>query len=209
MFGLPRTGTTVIQTELVNCFDVPNLIESYGGNQKQDVYQWTRDWTHGVIKLLTTNIIAYRGNGSDINIVELLKQGFDGLVVTQRANIVDAIISLYYAEVVAKKYHYTITDTVDRIPFEFDLKEDRFFNEIPVYFETMTLLKDAGIQYSVFDYDLWCGGQSQTVLGQNVVPGEHTASEFIHPGIDYSSLCQNYQEVQDAAKKLINELTIC
>lgn len=206
VFGLPRSGTTIIQSELSRICNINNYIEAYSGKPRDDVYQWTSKWNQGITKILTTNINNYKGQ---LNIVKLFNQNFDGLVVIQRSNLTDCIVSLYYADNVSKKYHYRDRTEIKLIPFVFDLSQTRYFEEIKTYFQTLDTIKQAGINYDIFDYDQWCQGKTQMVLNQKIIVTDKPPNSFINSNLDYKTLCQNYQDVHEVVDNLLNEIKIC
>jgi hypothetical protein len=194
IFGLPRTATTAIQLTLTKLFKLVSLSEPFCGNKiDNDVYGWAATQQNCVMKLLTTNL--YQKSREKIDTVKLCKQGFSNVIVTQRSNLVDCCISLYYAERIAKQYHYEKPESVEHIRFEVDISFVKpWLTEISMYYQVIDELQQNQIEFEIFDYDLYIQGKPQTISGHQIVKANNIA--YVHAEIDYIALCSNYQEVK-------------
>ena len=205
IFGLPRTGTTVLQKYLEKSLNIKNYSEPFSDsdyrNSIGDPYRWASVLPNGIIKVLSQNL-------DYIDLEKLITAGnFDYVIVTRRTNLTDLIISLYYAEQISQQYHYTTpVDSVSPFVFPLDFIEKVM---IPYrwYQTTLDNLNKKSIPYSVFDYDQYLTGTSQTVADIHFCLEDVTRYKIktVSAGIQYDQLCLNYIEVKNAIDLIINE----
>ena len=205
IFGLPRSGTTLLQIHLGQSLKIKGYSEPFSDcdyrNSIGDPYQWVSTLSTGIIKVLSQNL-------DYVDLEKLITVGnFDCVVITRRANLTDLIISLYYAEQVVQQYHYTqIPNCI--LPFVFPLD---FIENVMVpyrwYQTTLDNLNKKSIPYTVFDYDQYQAGASQTVAGINFCLENETSYKIatISAKIRYDQICLNYNEVNTAINSITNE----
>lgn len=194
IFGLPRTATTALQVELSLRLRLHSFKEPFCGDAiVEDLYSWVNDQSNSVMKLLTTNIC--QAGTEKINILKLIDSGITHLVITQRKNLVDCCISLYYAERIAKQYHYISADQIKHDEFEVD--EDFLTNwlaEVDMYYSVIDQLFEHQVKYDLFDYDAYVERRPQNIFGHTI--GTDQQQHYVHSDLNYSKLCLNYQEVK-------------
>lgn len=203
IFGLPRSGTTLIQNRLSNEFQIPNLNEPFTNyaNRKQieDPYIWTKSVSQGIIKILAQNL-------DYVNIEQILEVGnFDNVIITQRRNFADVLISLYYAEQIAKKYHYHSPPTVESFVFPIQWAQGMLI-WYRYYQQAISNMDLAGISYKIFDYDMYAADQFQVLDGiEFYKPNEYLYNlNFVSSNIPYQTMCANYDQVQHDIAQLIS-----
>lgn len=203
IFGLPRTKTTALQIQLGGIFAIKSYSEAYnphiGKCINQDPYEWTRNIEHGVVKLLTGNLIER----PELNFTELWNVGWDRLVITRRQNLADAACSLYYADHVAGQYHYESHQAVPQHQFDMDLKwlGRRWYNEMHMWYQSQREIRDLCIDYDIVDYDSYVPGVFQTVAGRRFAQGG-IENSYVDTKLNYTELCRNYTRVVEIVKTL-------
>lgn len=204
IFGLPRTATTALQLDLARLLAVKNLNEAFCGDAIADnVYEWTQAQQNCIMKLLTTNLCLQ--NTENIDFIKLINSGITDLVVTQRNNLADTCVSLYYAERIANQYHYLPTDQVKNFTFEVGQEFlTSWLVELDMYHQILNRLKQQQITYDLFDYDTYVNQQPQNILGYTV--GTKKYHNYIHTNINYTDLCSNYQEVKTKIEDHVKRL---
>ncbi len=207
IFGLPRSGTTVLQKHLGRTLGITGYSEPFSDNEYRitigDPYQWVSQLSSCVIKVLSQNL-------DYIDLTRLISVGnFDSIVVTHRSSLTDLIISLYYAEQVVHQYHYTHPQDVETItPFVFPLE---FINSVMVpyqwYQTTINELDKNLIPYTVFDYDKYQAEELQIINGVEFCLSKETeyGIDTVSANISYSKICLNYNEIKTAIDKIVNE----
>ncbi|CAB4138132.1 hypothetical protein UFOVP328_325 [uncultured Caudovirales phage] len=206
VFGLPRTGTTVLQLQLSQLFELNNLSEVYTGDNigiVKDIYSWTADQSQCIVKLLTTNLNA-EINGVDFDRL-ISCGGFDLVVIPVGKNLTDTCISLYYAEQVVNQYHYYTNDQVAQQLFYMDLNfvTDIFNKEYQAFVDSLQYLDTHQIRYKTINYNDYVQNIQQEIDGVQFCIQSMRNLPMIYSNLDYTALCQNYQEVDN----LINEIT--
>ena len=197
IFGLARTGTTLLQQQFSKALSLKSYNEPFNTyeHQKQigNPYHWILEVDQGIIKVLAQNL-------DYVNLLEFINVGkFDSVVVTRRKNLTDACISLYYAEQITKKYHYDIKPDVIAIktftvPTTFI--NNFFLNSYRWYVKTMQQLDDQSIPYTIFDYDQYQAGGLQTINGIDFCQNKNMYDiNTVSSDIDYSKICINYKEI--------------
>jgi hypothetical protein len=183
----------VLQLTLARLFNFKNLNEPFCGDEiAHDVYTWAAGQKSSVMKLLSTNL--YQHNTTAVDIIKLLAEVPMQLVVTTRNNLVDCCASLYYAEQVVDKFHYSRFETVEPVEFTVNMNFlNSWLAEHRRYHQVIADLKSHQIPYDIFDYDLYLNNVPQLILGKTVVQQNFN---FVHADINYSNLCTNYQEVK-------------
>jgi hypothetical protein len=205
VYGMPRTGTTILQQQIAQTYNLYNFSEAYTLNAIEthgDIYVWTRDQSDCVVKLLTTNII------SGIDIFKLIEvSNFDTIVVTVGRNSVDSCVSSYYAERVANRYHYYIHETVETQEFTMDLDfvTGVWYPEYQVFVKTLQQFIDNNIKYVTVDYNNYTQNISQEINGINFSIAE-CDTHLINSRINYHALCRNYTDVENLINNLTNSL---
>jgi len=197
IFGLARTGTTLLQQHLAQSLSIKSYSEPFGDKKFRDSlgnpYQWASQLSKCVIKVLPQNL-------DYVDLVSLIQQGsFDSVVITQRQNLTDICVSLYYAEQVANRYHYQIPPDPNSIKPFLVTREfvDGFLVSYGWYHDTMQQIAQQSIAYTVFDYDLYQRGESQKICDLKFClasePSYHIVT--VASKIDYQQLCANYNEI--------------
>jgi hypothetical protein len=202
IIGLPRSGTTVLQKTLSLALDLELYNEPYNtqANTLEDPYKWTSEISSGIIKLISFNL-------QHINFKKLLTEGnFDSFIVTNRNNLVDCCISLYYATL-KNKFHYSPTDTVTLDTFTVPLCHvHMWLRGYRLYKHAVDYLDKNSIPYTVFDYEQYLDDIPQII---NNVELKSSALDtdnihYVSAKIPYNKLCLNYEEIKD----LLNEQNI-
>lgn len=205
IFGLPRTATTVFQQQVAQLFNVENLSEPFcGDNNISDWYKWAKQQENCVMKVTSTNLYQYKD--LNVNIYDLYKQGkFTHLVITQRKNLTDCCASLFYAERVLKKYHFTHNEQPRRVRFSVD---DEFLNfwliGLKEYYQNLNMLRKNSIHCELLDYDLYTQCIPQKIFDQAIIPTGYT--QFARHEIKYDRLCVNYQEITTTIDNYVKRL---
>ena len=201
IFGLPRSGTTVLQKRLGKFFGLTGYSEPFSSyefrNKIGDPYTWVSNLSNGIIKILSQNL-------DYVDVDQFVSAGnFDSIVVTKRRNLTNLCISLYYAEQVAQQYHYNKQpDNIE--PFTCPLE---FVNAVMIpyrwYMTALENLNKKSIPYTVFDYDLYQAGGSQTVAGLDIDSSYNL--DTVSANIPYSDLCLNYNKIKTAIDQALDE----
>ena len=203
IFGLPRTGTTLLQKYLTKSLQIKNYIEPFNDQQFRadigDPYLWTASLDSCIIKVLSFDL-------DYVDLDRLISVGnFDSVIVTQRRNLTDLCTSLYYAERVSQQFHYyekqdssNIQNFICSIEFV-----ESWLRSYKWYSEAMDHLTKNSVDYTIFDYDKYIVGQSQTIHGKEfcLATLNNYKIDSISVHIPYNKICLNYRDVE----KLINE----
>jgi hypothetical protein len=200
IFGLARSGTTVLQKYLARSLKLKSYSEPFSDTEyrKQigDPYQWAANLPHAVIKVLAQNL-------DYVDLLQLINKGdFDSIVVTKRTNLADLCVSLYYAEQITRKYHYTSRPesiTPFTVPKDFI---DGFLVPYRWYCDTIQKLNNLKIPYTVFDYDQYQLDKSQTINGVEFCLDKEVdyGIDTVASNINYSQVCLNYKEIESILK---------
>lgn len=200
IFGLPRSGTTVLQKYLAKSLQLRSYSEPFSDQdyreQIGDPYQWAASLPHAIIKVLAQNL-------DYVDLTKLIEAGnFDSVVVTKRTNLTDICVSLYYAEQVTRNYHYTSKpDSIApfQVPLEFI---DGFLVPYRWYCNAMKQLDNLKIPYAIFDYDHYEAGMSQMVNGVEFCLDKEVnyGIDTVSANIDYSKICINYNKIESILK---------
>ena len=199
VYGIPRTGSTIIQKCISHYYAVDNYNEIYNVpiEGHDDIYQWTSDLFNGVVKLLSSNLYT-------VDFEKLIKIGnFDFVVLTTRKNLTDSCVSLYYAEL-TKQYHFTQLPNHDSItsficPTMFAVY---WIQQYKRYQLSVQFLKDTNIPLFEVDYDDLLNDIPLKINGEKITTVDSkTLSPTINPNFDYKTLCLNYYKIE----KLIHE----
>lgn len=213
IFGLPRTKTTALQLRLARLFGLTSLNEPYANHHgvcvDQDPHEWTQKQNNCVIKLLTTNLV----NRTDLSLTKLLVMPWDRLVVTNRFSHTDAAVSLYYAEQISGRYHYQDISQINTCRFRLDLDWIKRFwlPELEVWHKSIAHIKSLHMDHDVIQYENYIPTRDQTVAGRTFRPYDidsvsTNSSSPIDSSLNYSDLCENYNEVQYLVEKFKKEL---
>jgi len=204
LFGLPRTKTTIVQHHLSKIARVWNLSEFFAGSEAGDpeeIYRQTRAQKKCVVKLLTNNLF----NSPRLEFKKIWECGFDHLVITDRKNRTDALISLYCAERVFKQYHFAEDQPVPVKKFrvEPDFVE-KWCGELTIWNQVNQQIQDLGISPDRVFYEQYMPGNTVTVAGHTYDPGQ-VDSPFVYTNLSYRELCDNYHEVDDVVKSFMTK----
>jgi len=205
IFGLPRSGTTVLQKRLGKSFGITGYSEPFSSYEYRtaigDPYEWVANLDSGIIKILSQNL-------DYINVKQFVTAGnFDSVIVTQRRNLTDLCISLYYAEQVVQQYHYD-KQPENIEPFTCPLE---FVNAVLVpyrwYQDALAELNNNSISYTTFDYDAYQVGNSQTIAGVEFCLANESSYKLdtVSANIPYADLCVNYNEIKTIINQTLNE----
>ena len=201
IFGLPRSGTTVLQKRLGKFFKLTGYSEPFSSYEFRtaigDPYKWVANLSNGIIKILSQNL-------DYVDFDQFVTAGnFDSIVVTQRRNLTDLCISLYYAEQIAQQYHYNKKPN-NIEPFTCPLE---FVNAVMIpyqwYLTALENLNKKSIPYTVFDYDAYQSGDLQTIAGLDIDSSYNL--DTVSANIPYASVCLNYNEIKTAIDQILNE----
>jgi len=199
IFGMPRSGTTFLQIDLVRVFKCTSYKEPFTDqvyrNSIGDPYEWAKNLSSGVVKVLA----------QDLDYVDLLKLinigQFDSVIVTQRKNIADICISLYYAEQLTGIYHYDYQPVLsDIVPFKVTRQFiDDFLVIYKYYVDMLKQIKIQQIPHTVFDYDLYLAGEVQIIQNTefSLAKQSNVIGMPVRSNILYSQVCLNYTEVSE------------
>ena len=200
IFGLARSGTTVLQKYLGKSLNIKGYSEPFSDcdyrNQIGDPYQWAASLPHAIIKVLAQNL-------DYVNLIKLIKDGkFDSIIVTKRSNLTDLCVSLYYAEQITGNYHYNVKPNLIlpfSVPKEF---VDGFLVPYQWYCTAMQKLNDSKIPYTVFDYDQYQAGKVQIVNNVEFCLDKESkyGIDTVSAEINYSLVCTNYNEIDSIIK---------
>ena len=196
IFGLARSGTTLLQQQLSRSLRLMSYNEPFGDykfrEQIGDPYQWVSSLPRAVIKVLAQNL-------DYIDLTKLIDAGkFDSIVVTKRSNLTDLCVSLYYAEQVTKNYHYTVApDSINPFTVPPELVKEFFLISYRWYLGAMKQLNERSIPYTIFDYDQYQARDTLTINGVEFCLDNESkyGIDTISANIDYSQVCVNYNEI--------------
>ena len=200
IFGLPRSGTTFLQSLLSRALNIKNYSEEICSpfivNKKDtDLYEWVRVLDHGIFKVLSIGLDQF-------DIIKMINIGnFDSVIVTQRKNLTDSCISLFYAEQIIHQYHHKRkfkSEKIDKFvcPTEFThewLVQTQLYNHV---------LKNIS-NYIIFDYDKYIAGGMQIINGVKICLTNEADWDLntVSTNLPYNELCLNYKEIEG----IINE----
>lgn len=201
VFGIPRSGTTVLQRQLAELFKLDNLVEPELDESLKSPYHWVSNQNNCVIKYLSTTMV-YR---PFFKFKRLIDQGkFDSIVLTERNNLTYGCISCFYAQKVSDRFHY-FTDKSYPTPSKFEcdmIYVDDWIIAYKKYLESKKFLDKTNTPYTVIKYEDYTSDKEQQV--ENV---RFRISSLIidtyDPHLPYSSLCTNYKEVDARIKEAI------
>lgn len=196
IFGLPRTGTTILEEFFSQKNNSAPTIEPYG----QDIIRKNYiDFTkkikpNSVVKLLTTNCVCH----NPVDVPSLMGLNvFDRVIVTKRSDNIDTCLSLYYADYVANKWQWNVDEQVIEKTFVCDPQfAANFKKEISLLHKIIAWFDEIDLPYDVFDYDDFLLGKEQIILG-SVVSKNCLKSKFKKSNLDYKTLCVNYHEIKE------------
>lgn len=177
LYGLPRSGTTILQAALARAFDLTPMGELLGNPAKQK--------PNSIVKVISNHYPPEE--------VLEISQNYDFTIITQRDDLAACCISLHFV-VHTGKFHYLKTDTdcFDKhveVPLKWHV-EGWKNNILAPYRRFIELKKDA----TIVNY---CD-----IITNNVVfLDKHInieANSLTRPSnIDYRRLCSNFKEVED------------
>ena len=201
IFGLPRSGTTVLQKHLSQSLSIQGYSEPFTFLEYRvqigDPYQWVSKLSQAVIKILAQNL-------DYIDLTKLIGAGkFDSIIVTKRSNLTDLCVSLYYAQEVAKNYHYNVKpDLIMPFAVPTDFVTQPFLVYYARYCYAMKQLDTHSIPYTVFDYDQYQLGKSQVIHGVEFCQDKESSYKIdtVSANIDYSKICVNYNKIDSIIK---------
>jgi hypothetical protein len=208
IFGMPRTGTTLLQFTLAHkIFKVTNWNEPFNSpgcviinNQplNLDPYKWVSTVEQGVIKLLAQNL-------NYVDYEKIINVGnFDCVVFTERQNLVDCCLSLLYAEL-KTQYHYKSIDQVKIEKFKADEQQvQHWCRAYQNYVKVKNYVVNQHVPWNLVQYEDFIEGHPQSIAGHTVISDPEKLiswPKFIATNIPYQEMCTNIQSV----KKIINE----
>jgi hypothetical protein len=206
IFGLPRTGTTLLQKQLSNFYNLKNTNEPFATESQavEDPVAWAHDQNNCVIKLLTSNPVYYTDCLEKFDTVELIKNGnFDCVIVTVRKSLADCCISLFYAERKTGQYHYR-DSKFDHREFTCDLEfVDNWMNHSYKKFSNiLNKMQKENVPFKKIYYEDYVNNVEQDINGMKFKSSDcHTAT--LNLNLPYQNLCLNYTEVQNRINKLL------
>ena len=202
VFGMPRTGSTIIQKCIGNYYNIPNYNEPYTGAEVRkelgDIYNWTSNLPVGIVKLLSVNL-------DHVDFKKLINTAnFNCIILTTRKNLTDSCVSLYYAETI-KQYHFTQLPNYSIMP-TFTCPVDYATGWIQYYKQyrlSVQFLKDTNTLYFEIDYDDYLNDVPIQINGKEIIVRniKEKLGPTIHSNFDYKTLCLNYYEIE----KIIHE----
>ena len=202
VFGMPRTGSTIIQKCIRTYYEIDNYNEMYTIKIKEksnDLYQWTSTLSNGIVKLLSINL-------DDVDFEKLINLGnFDFVILTTRKNLTDSCVSLYYAELI-KQYHFSQLPNYSTMPSftcptEFAVN---WIRQCKQYQLSVQWLKDTKTPLFEIDYDDFLNNVPLKINGEEIVLTDDLKRKLeatINSNFNYKTLCLNYYEIE----KLIYE----
>lgn len=199
IFGLPRTATTQLQTQLSIIFSFDNLIEPFndpqqgfnpsgsGYSQHNDPYLWSSKKTNTVMKLLAQQLYW-------ISIEKLLAtDAFDPVIITDRRNLTDCCLSLYLAEQ-RNQYHYVSVPSIE--PFECDpgfvTKWKLMYNKFK---DACDWIERNQIPYTKIYYEDYVQDHAHEI-GNVRFRASDTVNRLVNAQISYKDLCVNYAQIK-------------
>ena len=209
MIGMPRSGTTILQTIMSTyIFKIPDLHEAFGKKEMgflpsstnpRDPYKWAAGLKWGIIKLVGVQMHY-------IDVRKLLLFGkFDHVVIVDRDNLTDCCVSYYYAGI-TKQYHYD--DTPDAQPFECpDHYVKKWIKHYKNYQEGRKIAISSKVPHSLINYEKFLAGDVQYVAGEPIKKSTvvlRQKNHTIESNLPYDLLCVNYQEVKEQIEKSIS-----
>jgi hypothetical protein len=205
IFGLPRTGSTILQKQLSTHLHLKNFNEPFSlfnlenqTSELEDVYTQLSKQTDYVIKLLTVHL-------EFVDFDKVLATGpFDLIVLVSRKKLVDCCVSLYYAQHVVQIYHYKHKPNLSTIqPFVCPIRfVEKWIQQYLEYQKIEKMLQDQPSVTTVY-YEDYCTGISQKIANVDIDIKNNLCFESVATEIPYNILCSNYNEVKE---KIIKEL---
>jgi hypothetical protein len=196
VFGMPRTGSTIIQQYLVQYYKIDNYVEPYTKEfieEIEDIYQWTSDLSNVIVKLLSVNL-------DRIDFKKLINTAnFNFVVLPIRKNLTDSCVSFYYAAL-TNQYHHTRVPDHNTMP-TFTCPIDYATNWLEYYkqYQSMvTFLKDTKISCFEIDYDDYLNNvplkiNDERIERRNI---KSLLENTVKSNLDYKTLCLNYYEIE-------------
>lgn len=201
VFGMPRSGTTVLQRQLAELFGLDNLVEPALDEYLKSPYHWVGNQNNCVIKYLSMTLVY----SPFFKFKRLIDHGkFDLIVLTERNNLTYGCISSFYAQKVVGRFHYHTGKSYPKSSkFECDIAfVDVWIRSYKKYLESKQFLDKTNTPYTVIKFDDYIGDKEQQV--ENV---RFRISSLIidtyDPHLPYIKLCTNYKEVEARIKESI------
>lgn len=209
IYGLPRTGTTVIQAVIANqILQLPNRRETFSrvgrylprylskAADTDSVYQWTQEVTDGVFKFLSANSGQY-------DLTRLLGMGFDYVVVVRRSDRIGSLLSQAHADA-SGCFHYhgkpeqrhLYSNLIKRIPFSVSRRAQ--LNWLKNHFLSLQhtdIIMSSGLSWNTVDYEEFID-TGRLIVADIDHATDWSDVETIPLCIDYRSLCTNLGEVE-------------
>lgn len=209
ILAMPRTGTTVMQADLAQRFQIPNLVEpdkQFQLIRHQDrvhiedrYYQWLESIEHGIMKILGPMLLT-------MDFKQVLSSAcFDHVVFVERDNLADCCISLYFAHE-CDRWHWAREQTPPADMFECPVTwVKNWISHLRAYQAACNLVCQQGISHSTLNYETYMDYHPQWIC-EKEIRRHHTTSTNptdIEPKfIPYRTQCTNYQQVQDLIKDI-------
>lgn len=203
VFGMPRSGTTVLQQQLAQLFELENLVEPELDNTPKSPYHWIANQHNCVIKFLSMTMV-YRPWFKFKRFIDHGK--FDLIVLTDRKDLTRGCVSCFYSQKIVKRFHYFLKDVYAApTPFECDMNfVDDWIKSYNKYIEARHYLNKTNTPYTMVHYEDYTNNAEQEIAGIKFQLSSAGVASY-DPKLDYSKLCTNYIEVQEQISKYINK----
>jgi hypothetical protein len=209
VYGLPRTGTSVIQAVIADQIlqlpnrgepfsqlgrDLPRYLANTTGTDS--IYQWTQEVTDGVFKFLSSNRGQY-------DLARVLSMGFDHVTVIRRNDHVGSLLSQAHANA-SGCFHYQgkpkqkhlYSKLVKKIPFSVSRQDGlSWMKNYFLNLQGIEIIERSGLDWESVDYEKFIDTGNLTVAGIEHVT-DWSGINTIPLCIDYRSLCTNLEEVE-------------
>jgi hypothetical protein len=203
ILAMPRTGTTIIQQILSNAHKLENLSEPLHkffvqNDPKKEYesddnpYQWASQQKSGIMKVLSA-VLEHLDFEKFMNASK-----FDQVILIERDNLVDGLLSLKYAEI-TKKYHRSKGETLVPQMFSVDQFDLALWNKsYTLYNQAKEFIIKSGVPYNLVHYDQFMADIPQMIAGHTLQKSMTNFADYnIVPNeLCYKDLCINYQEVE-------------
>nr|NDG05648.1 hypothetical protein [Oxalobacteraceae bacterium] len=194
ILALPRSGTTIIQTDLATLTKLPNLSEplhDFDRNQLDRWYSWLGKLELGIVKVLSTGLESIDFEHT----VQTMDP--DHVVLIERTDLAACCLSLYYAAEIAHQYHWAHEHTPPALRFQCPLSWVKRWVHQYQHYATCRQSVLGTHRCSIINYEKYMNDQPQDVLGHVLRRSTGRAQDlgFVAKFIAYQDLCENYSDV--------------
>jgi hypothetical protein len=195
VFGMPRTGTTVVQTLLSERYNIPNAAEPFAPEKYlfdsiDQVLDWTTQHRPCVIKVLS-------GQKYFESIDLMLDQDSGAkLFLCERKNLTDACISLNVVKLTGQ-FHFAIKPDLSHLGTVKIPLDHVYYWLSDIYRPYCNIIRtwqEQGRELVKLCYEDLVKQNELEIEGSRI---KISGFPFVNSEIDYVKLCSNYQQVQD------------